>query len=80
MSQWTIALLRRINPEERLVWSARLFWLSLVGLVFSTLFLCTTWFERVLMFISWLAITATCVGVILEADIREKIEGDGNSS
>lgn len=71
MGQWTIDLLRRIPTETRLRVAAYLFWISLVLGVYCTLFVAKDAFEKILMAISWLAVTLTCVDVILTADVRD---------
>lgn len=72
MSRWTVSLLKRIDPDVRLQWAARLFWFSLIGGLLSTVFLARDSYERVLMAISWGAITITCVDVVLTADVRDE--------
>lgn len=74
MARFTITLLRRISPERRLEVAAYLFWLSIAAGVVSCVWLASTWYERVLMGISWGAITITCVDIILSADIRAEVE------
>jgi hypothetical protein len=72
MARWTIKWLKSIEPEERLIWSARLFWSSIVLGILSIVFLCNTGFERVLMAISWGAITVTCVDIVATTDVRNE--------
>lgn len=74
MGRWTIELLRRVSPETRLHVASYLFWLSLLGGIVSTAVFATGGFERVVMAISWLAITISCVDVILTADVRDNEE------
>lgn len=61
---------RSIDPQVRVEWAARNFWLSIVFGTLATTFIARTGFERVLMAISWLAITYTCVDIIVGTDIR----------
>lgn len=70
MGQLTIKLLRKLDPEQRLVVAAYLFWFSIVGGVYSTVEIATKSYEQILMAISWGAITITCIDVIVGADIR----------
>jgi hypothetical protein len=72
VSRWTIRLLKRIDPEERLLWAARLFWFSIVGGIVSTVFFAEGGFQRIVMAISWVAITVTCTDVTLTADVRDE--------
>lgn len=74
MSNWTIRLLKCVDPEDRLHWAARVFWWSVVLGILSVVFLCSGWFERVLMAISWLAVNITCIDIILTTDVRAKEE------
>lgn len=74
MAGLTIRWLRRVNPDQRLVLAVWLFWGSVAGGVFCTIFLCSTWFQRVLMAISWAAITIGAWDVITTADVRAEIE------
>lgn len=70
MGAWTIKMLRMISPEVRLRLAAWIFWVSIVLGVLSVIFLATSGYERVLMGISWGAITLTALDVILTADVR----------
>jgi hypothetical protein len=74
VARWTIKWLQSLDPEDRLLYAARLFWVSLVLGILSTIFLCNTAFERVLMAISWGAITFTAIDIIVTADVRVKEE------
>ena len=74
LGKWTVRWLKKIDPELRLLYAARLFWISIVLGIFCTAFLCDSWFERVLMAISWGAITITCVDIIVTADVRASNE------
>lgn len=74
MSRWTVHWLQSLKPEVRLVYAARLFWGSVVLGILSVAFLCNTGFERVLMAISWGAITITCVDIVCTTDVRAKEE------
>lgn len=71
MGQWTIEMLRRVSPETRLHVASYLFWLSVVLGTYCTFFIAKGGFEMILMAISWLAVTLTCVDVILTADVRD---------
>lgn len=77
MSRWTIRWLRRIEPEKRLEWAASMFWWTVVLGILSVVLLCHTWFERILMIISWGAITITCVDIVCTSDVRANEPGDG---
>lgn len=72
MGRWTVQLLKRVSPEKRLQAAVWLFWLSLIGGAMSTAFLAESGYERVLMAISWGAISITCVDVVLTADVRDE--------
>lgn len=74
MSRWTIKWLQRISPEKRLRWSASLFWWTILLGALSTIFLCKGWFQKILMMISWGAITITVVDIICTSDVRNKEE------
>lgn len=71
MGQWTVKCLRRVEPETRLHIASYLFWISIVLGAISTAFIAKGGFEKILMAISWGAITITCVDVILMADVRD---------
>lgn len=70
LARATVRVLRRVPPERRVMWAARLLWVSVAGAVVSTVFFAHSGFERVVMAISWLAITVTMVDVVLTADVR----------
>jgi hypothetical protein len=72
MSRLVISLLRRIDPETRLEWAARIFVASIILGALSVIFLAEGYYQKVLMFISWGAITVTCIDVILTADVRKE--------
>lgn len=74
MGALTIRLLRKLDPEQRLIVAAYLFWGSLLGGIYSTMFVASNPYERILMAISWGAITITCVDVVVSADIRAEVE------
>ncbi len=71
MGRWTIQLLRCVPTETRLHVAAYLYWISIILGVYSTLYIANGGFEKILMAISWLAVTLTCVDVILTADVRD---------
>lgn len=75
IAHWTVRWLKKLPTEDRLLWSARLFWVSIFLGILSVLFLCDDWFERTLMAISWLAITVTCADIVATTDVRD--EGGG---
>jgi hypothetical protein len=68
---WTIKLLRRIPTETRLHAAAYLFWISIALGTYCTFYVAKGGFEMILMAISWLAVTLTCLDVILTADVRD---------
>lgn len=70
MGAWTVSLLRRVSPERRVHVAAWLFWLSVALGTASVVLLAQSPYERVLMAISWGAISITCADVILTADVR----------
>lgn len=71
MGAWTIRLLRRVEPETRLHVASYLFWISILLGTYCTFFVAKGGFEMILMAISWLAVTLTCIDVILTADVRD---------
>ena len=75
MGRWTVKWLKKTKPQTRLLLAARLFWASLFLGTLSTVFLCHSFFERVLMAISWGAITITCIDVIATTDVRDEEGG-----
>ena len=75
MGQWTVKWLKNFDPADRLLWAARLFWVTIFLGVLSVLFLCNTGFERVLMAISWGAITVTCIDIVATTDVRDNEGG-----
>jgi len=72
MARWTIKWLKNIEPERRLLWAALLFWFSIFLGIMSVVFLCNSGFERVLMAISWGAITVTCIDIVATTDVRDE--------
>ena len=76
MGPWTINLLRRVEPEKRLHAAAWIFWVSIVLGVTSVVLLAQGGYEKVLLAISWGAVTLTAVDVILTADVRVDDEDD----
>lgn len=72
MGRWTIAFLRRIDPERRLLAAAWVFWASIILGVLTVAFLAKGPYEKVLLAISWGAISLTAVDVILTADVRNE--------
>jgi hypothetical protein len=75
MGRWTVKLLQNIEPDVRLLMAARLFWASIILGILSVLFICSSSFERVLMAISWGAITVTCVDIVATTDVRDNEGG-----
>lgn len=71
MGAWTIKLLRRVSPEARLHAASYLFWATIILGSYCTAFVASGGFQKILMAISWGAITVTCVDVILTADVRD---------
>lgn len=63
-------MLRKIDPETRLYVASYLFWASIFLGVASVVLLARGGYEKVLMGISWGAITISCLDVILTADVR----------
>lgn len=74
MGAWTVRLLRKMQPETRLHVAAWLFWISILLGVYCTIYVANGSFERVLMAISWLAVTLTAVDIVVSADIRSEVE------
>ncbi len=68
-------MLRRIAPETRLHAASYLFWVSILLGTYCTFFVAKGGFEMILMAISWLAVTLTCLDVILTADVRDNEDG-----
>lgn len=71
---WTVKQLKKVSPERRLHIAAWLFWLSILLGILSTLYIAKDAFERILMAISWAAITLTAVDIILTADVRDEAD------
>lgn len=74
VARWTIRWLKSVEPQRRLLWAAQAFWWTVALGLLSVIFLCHTWFERILMIISWGAITITCVDIIATSDVRDEEE------
>lgn len=74
ISRLTVKLLQRISPQKRLELAASLFWWTIFLGVLSVVFLCHDWFQRILMIISWLAVTITCVDIVCTSDVRANEE------
>lgn len=58
------------DPNNRVKASWVLLIVSILGGAYCTLFVAKDPFEKVLMAISWLAITITCLDVIATTDVR----------
>lgn len=58
------------DPNNRVKGAWALFFLSLALGTYCTIWISQTPFERVLMAISWGAITITCLDVIATTDVR----------
>lgn len=71
MGAWTVRLLRKVDTETRLHVASYLFWISIVLGTYCTIFVSKGGFEKILMAISWLAVTITCVDVVLTSDVRD---------
>lgn len=76
MGRITINFLRRLDPERRLIVSVYLFWASIVGGIYSCVWVATSAYEKILMGISWGAITLTAIDVIVTSDVRAEQEGE----
>ena len=76
MSRWLVKIIQNIEPSERLIFAARLFWFSIFGAILSApiALIAQGWFGLILMTISWLAVTFTCWDIIQTADVREAEE------
>jgi hypothetical protein len=74
VGSWTIKLLRRVSPEARLHAASYALWASLALGIYCTFFVAKGGFEMILMAISWLAVTLTCIDMILTADVRDNEE------
>lgn len=78
MGRITINFLRRLDPERRLLVAVYLFWFSIAGGIYSCIWVATNSYEKILMGISWGAITLTALDVIVTSDVRaEQESGDG---
>lgn len=60
------------NPEVRFKAAVVMFVLSIVLGTWCTIALCDTGFERVLMAISWGAITITAIDLMATTDVRKE--------
>lgn len=60
------------NPEYRFRAAVAMFFISLIAGTYCTIALCHTGFERVLMAISWGAITITAVDLMATTDVRKE--------
>lgn len=58
------------KPKYRVVGAWALFVLSVIGGIYSTIFVAGDSYERILMAISWGAITITALDVVATADVR----------
>lgn len=69
-----IRLLERVSPEARRLVAANLLILSLLGWVISHYLLIklhqSTFFNHVVMGISWWAITLTCADILSTTDVK----------
>lgn len=72
MGAWTIRLLRSVAPEKRLIVSAYIFWISILLGTACTIWVARGGFEKILMAISWLAVTITALDVVLTAEIKDE--------
>lgn len=73
LGSWTVKLLKRIPPRKRLIVAAWLLWISILGGIVCTILFAKEPFEKIVMAISWGAITITCVDVIVSSDVRDEI-------
>lgn len=78
MGRWTVALIQKLTPQQRLIIAAYSFWFSILAGTFCTIFVARSWFERILMLISWGAITYTAWDIIMTADVREEVANGGS--
>lgn len=60
------------NPKVRFYFAVVLFFLSVIGGIYSTLFLAKDGYEKVLMAISWGAITITALDLMATTDVRKE--------
>ena len=61
-----------MNPKARVKGAWVLFFVTVILGVYCTIWVAKTSYERVLIAISWGAITITCVDIILTTDVRAK--------
>jgi hypothetical protein len=76
-----IALLDRVDTEQRRIWAARILIVSVVGWAVSHILLVatgrTSFFEHCLMAISWAAISVSAIDVVITSDVREQQDTTG---
>lgn len=68
----TTRWLKRCPPETRLTAAGYLFWITTLLGALTTIFIADSPYERILMGISWGAITITCVDIVMTADVRDE--------
>lgn len=73
LARLTIKWLKRTPPSTRLLIAAWLFWGSVLGGILSTILFANGFFERIVMAISWGAITITAVDIIQSSDVRDEL-------
>lgn len=59
------------NPKFRFYGAVTLFFITIIMGIYSTVFISRNPFERVLMAISWGAITITSVDIMATTDVRK---------
>lgn len=73
-----VKALDHVAPERRRTWAARLFVATIVGWWASAVLLVvlgqSTFFNQMLMAISWLAISITAIDVLSTTDVRAQGE------
>jgi hypothetical protein len=72
MGRFTIRLFKNISPEKRLLFAVYMFWFTLIGGVYSTIWVAETSYEKILMGISWGAMVLTAYDVIVTTDVRDE--------
>jgi hypothetical protein len=60
------------NPKVRFYGAVVLFFASILGGIHSVVFVAKTPYDRILIGISWLAITITAVDVMATTDVRKE--------
>lgn len=70
IARTTVKILQCVKPEDRVTWAARVFWWSILLGIYCTAFIAKDAFERILMAISWLAVTLTALDIVLTTDVR----------